>query len=83
MGPRGWYLGPLEYQYWGWGRCRRFPWLPRWWWTGIHGPLTPYAEPYWVPPMSKEGEIAMLEEEEKMLGQELTRIRKRLEELGK
>jgi hypothetical protein len=33
--------------------------------------------------MSKEGEIAMLEEEEKMLGQELTRIRKRLEELGK
>ena len=34
----------------GWGRgfgnpypfCRWFPWLPRWWWTGIYGPVTPY-----------------------------------------
>ncbi len=23
---------------WGW-RCRWFPWLPRWWWTGIYGPV--------------------------------------------
>ena len=29
----------------GWGRgnpypfCRWFPWLPRWWWTGMYGPV--------------------------------------------
>ena len=29
----------------GWGRgnpypfCRWFPWLPRWWWTGMYGPI--------------------------------------------
>ncbi|MDI6859032.1 MAG: hypothetical protein QMC85_00900 [Methanocellales archaeon] len=25
--------------------CRRFPWMPRWWWTGMYGPITPYV-PY-------------------------------------
>ena len=25
--------------------CRFFPWLPRWWWTGIYGPISPYT-PY-------------------------------------
>ncbi|RLG56711.1 MAG: hypothetical protein DRN88_03855 [Candidatus Hydrothermarchaeota archaeon] len=28
--------------------CRFFPWLPRWWWTGIYGPITPYT-PYIYP----------------------------------
>lgn len=23
---------------WSW-RCRWFPWLPRWWWTGVYGPV--------------------------------------------
>ena len=27
----------------GLGSCRWFPWLPRWWWTGMYGPITPYA----------------------------------------
>lgn len=35
----------------GWGRgwsgnpyvCARFPWLPRWWWTGMYGPMTPFT----------------------------------------
>jgi hypothetical protein len=67
------------YAYWGRGRCRWFPWLPRWWWTGMYGPMTPYG----MPPQSKDDEIAMLEEEAKMAEQELERIRKRLEELKK
>ena len=57
MGPFGWGMGMYGYPYWGW-RCRRFPWLPRWWWTGMYGPITPsttapgtpytqyYASPY-------------------------------------
>ena len=67
----------------GGGRCRRFPWLPRWWWTGIYGEITPYTTPNMMPPMSKENEAAALEEEEKAMEQELDRIRKRLEELRK
>ncbi len=43
----GAWLGWSSY-YWpwlNWWRCRWFPWLPRWWWTGIYGPLTwtPYG----------------------------------------
>ncbi|MGB9717554.1 MAG: DUF5320 domain-containing protein [Thermoproteota archaeon] len=75
MGPWGWFT----YPYWAWWRCRWFPWLPRWWWMGIYGPITPY----WMPPMSREDEIAMLQEEARILEQELDAIRKRLEELGK
>jgi len=62
---------------WVWGRCRWFPWLPRWWWSGIYGPLTPYA------PIPKEQEIAMLKNQEKMIEQALEQIRKRLKELKK
>lgn len=25
--------------------CRWFPWLPRWWWTGIYGPISPFGYP--------------------------------------
>ncbi|MEM3733892.1 MAG: DUF5320 domain-containing protein [Nitrososphaerales archaeon] len=79
MGPWGWLLEPYTYLYWSRSRCRWFPWLPRWWWTGIYGPLAPY----WMPPIPKETVIAMLEDEAKMLEQELELIRKRLEELKK
>jgi len=48
--------------------------LPRWWWTGLYGPITPYAIP-------KEQEIVALEDEAKMLEQTLEEIKKRLEEL--
>ncbi|MHC1567019.1 MAG: hypothetical protein ACXQT5_00945 [Candidatus Syntropharchaeia archaeon] len=36
---RGWWYG---------GRCWRFPWLPRWWWTGMYGPW--YPAPYYSYP---------------------------------
>jgi hypothetical protein len=42
--------------------------LPRWWWTGLYGPITPYAVP-------KEQEIAALEDEAKMLEQTLVEIK--------
>ncbi|MFZ2070259.1 MAG: hypothetical protein WAV32_01375 [Halobacteriota archaeon] len=25
--------------------CRRFPWMPRWWWTGMYGPIAPWTYP--------------------------------------
>ena len=65
------------YPYWPWGRCRGFPWLPRWWWSGIYGPITPYTA------IPKEQEIAMLENQAEWLEQMLEQIRKRLEELKK
>jgi len=46
----------------------------------MYGPVTPYYGPM-AYPMSKEDEIAMLEEEAKFLEQELTRVKKRLDEL--
>ncbi len=40
----------------GWGGnpyvCARFPWLPRWWWTGMHGPMTPFTGAPGMPYMS-------------------------------
>jgi hypothetical protein len=42
MGPYGWLMAGYGYPYWGW-RCRWFPWLPRWWWTGAYGPITPFT----------------------------------------
>ncbi|MGQ9718515.1 MAG: DUF5320 domain-containing protein [Nitrososphaerales archaeon] len=54
-----------------------------WWWTGMYRSITQYTTPYWMPPMSKEDEIAMLEDEVKMQEQRLESIRKRLEELKK
>ncbi|MGQ9514489.1 MAG: DUF5320 domain-containing protein [Thermoproteota archaeon] len=82
IGPWGWFPGQYVYPYWGWGRCRWFPWLPRWWWTGIYGPISPYYRPM-TPPISKEEEVAMLEQEAKFLELELAQIKKRLEELKK
>jgi len=86
MGPWGWFQAPYAYPYWGWGRCRWFPWLPRRWWTGMYGPITPYTTtpytaPYWgTPTITKEQEIAMLEDQAKIFERELEQIRKRLKE---
>jgi hypothetical protein len=78
MGPYGWFVTPYAYLYW---RCRWLPWLPRWWWTGIYGPIT--WTPYGVPVLPKEQEIAMLEDHAKFLEEQLVEIRKRIEELKK
>ena len=88
---RGWFRGnPHPF-------CRWFPWLPRWWWTGMYGPVQ------WTPQgpvlasqapvqqqMTKEQEIRYLEqelkaieEEKKMLEQASESIKKRIEELKK
>ena len=53
---------------WGWG------WHRRWW-------MPPYA--WGWAPIPKEDEIAMLEEQARILERELESIRKRLEELKK
>ncbi len=89
--------------YYGWpaygGRCFRFPWLPRWWWTGMYGPIDPYT-PHWPstqynPPgyagawpspfgaLSKEDERAALEQHMKSLEDELSRVKQRLDELSR
>lgn len=73
----------MSYPYWLWGRCRWFPWLPRWWWTGVYGPTLPWMTPYGVPALPREQEIAMLEDQAKFLEEQLTEIRKRIEELKK
>jgi hypothetical protein len=89
MGPAGWayvssyaYLGAYPrpafyYPFWarrggwrGWGRG--FGW--RWWWP-------PFAWAWALP--SKEDEVAMLEEQSRILEHELERIKKRLEDLKK
>jgi hypothetical protein len=69
-----WYASPHRYQY--WGRCRWFPWLPRWWWTGLYGAMYPYS-------ISKEQEKTILKEQVAVLEQELVSIKRRLEELEK
>ena len=58
--------------------CARFPWLPRWWWTN---PDT--AGEYHVPPAaSTEQRRKYLEDHMKLLEQEISEVRKRLEEVG-
>ncbi|MEA1869111.1 MAG: DUF5320 domain-containing protein [Euryarchaeota archaeon] len=82
----GWYGEGIDSPYY-WGRCRRFPWLPRWWWAMPATPYTPpapapvsgYAPPVWT----EEQELAMLESHAAMLGQQLEQIKKILEEVKK
>ena len=70
--------------YLGWGRCRRFPWLPRWWWSGMYGPMSPHGAPYWgAPSMTKEQEVEMLEDQAGALERELEEVKKRIQELKK
>ena len=64
-----WAYNPNYRRY--WGRCLRFPWLPRWWWA--------YPE-YWQEPTPKE-EKEILREELKALREEMKIIEERLKEL--
>ena len=82
---RGWFgprfISGFGRGFWGWhgnpySYCRWYPWLPRWWWTGLYGPMSAYTMP-------KEQEITLLQDEVKMLEQTLVDVRKRLEELQK
>ena len=76
-----------------WGRCRRFPWMPRRWWAMPAMPYAPaptpapmpsYAPPAYAPPAwTEEQELSMLESQAAMLEQQLEQIKKRLEELNK
>ena len=63
-----WYPQTTSKQLWLW-RCRWFPWMPRWWWTGMYGPIewtkngprlvTQQNQPQGVP-SSREEEIELL-----------------------
>lgn len=79
MGPWSWLMMP--YLYWGWDRCRWFPWLPRWWWMGIYSPMASFA--YGYPWLSKGEELRFLEDQAKFLEEQLNDIKKRIEELKK
>lgn len=74
IGPWGRFARHYGYQY--WGRCRWFPWLPRWWWAGLYGTMDPYMIP-------EEQEITRLKAQIKVLEQELGNVNRRLEELKK
>jgi len=71
-----------SYAYWFW-RCRWFPWLPRWWWMGIYGPLTPHISLPAYARLPKEQELVILEGQRKILEEALSQINKRMEELKK
>ena len=68
----------------GWGqayttdptRCARFPWLPRWWWSN---PDYQGQVPFVPPTTSQEKEY--LEDQKKFLEENISEIRKRLDEL--
>jgi hypothetical protein len=60
--------------------CRRFPWLPGWWLTGIYRPTTHFT---WQPTLPKEQEITVLENQKRLIEEELSQINKRLAELKK
>lgn len=82
--------GYYPYTFW---RCRWFPWLPRWWWTGMYGPVSygpygpqlaqPYAEPY--TPYTYPGAVPQIpkEEEMKMLEEQEKYLREQLEGISK
>ncbi|MGC8913730.1 MAG: hypothetical protein ACP5LE_07405 [Thermoplasmata archaeon] len=79
--------GYLGYPY---GTCRWFPWLPRWWWSGMYGPVTwSSSGPVLSSQVgSREEEIAILENEltameseKKGIEEAINATRKRIEEL--
>ena len=75
MGPAGWFMWPY------WAQWLRY-WYP-WSWYGVpYYGYTGYGLPY-APPMTKEQETAMLQDQAKALQQELDRINARLKELQK
>ena len=70
----GYQFGYVGSPFW---RCRWFPLLPRRWWAGMYGPITPFD----TLNMSKEQETAMLTEQMKLLEQQIDQVKKRLEEI--
>ena len=69
----------------GYGRCSRFPWLPRWWWmSGQTSPYTPNV-PYSPTPQQEsemlKSESEMLNEEIKAFNEQLKAISQRITEL--
>lgn len=98
----GYYRYPAPFGFWsGWvrgnpfGFCRWFPWLPRWWWTGMYGPvqctpqgpvLTSQVSQQTQPiqlQMSKEEEINYLEQELKALEEERNLIEQEIDSIKK
>ena len=74
--------GWMRFGYPGW-RCRWFPWLPRWWWTGLYGPVRWVEGP--VIEETKiygrdylEDELRRLEEEKRSIEEEIKAIKERL-----
>ena len=68
---RGWRMGRGM----GWGRCFRFPWLPRWWWA-----YPEYQNRFEVPQPTQKEEKEMLNEELEILQEEIKVIKDRLNE---
>ena len=68
---------------WFW-RCRWFPWLPRWWWTGMYGPVqwTPQGPVISQPSVSttpvQTTDIEYLKRQKQALEQELKAIEDQL-----
>ncbi len=91
------YNYPVTAYPWFW-RCRWFPWLPRWWWTGMYGPVvwTPQG-PFLQSQLtfqpqqsfqpffqpSPQDELSYLENELKMLEEERKAIEKEIESIKK
>jgi len=82
----------------GWpGFCRWFPWMPRWWWSGMYGPVEwtpqgpvlasqttqPVTPMQFQPQMTKEQEIQYLEQELKALEEEKKALEDELESIKK
>ena len=65
----------------GW-RCRRYPWLPRWWWTSRNELFTPKL-PYGISSMSKEQEKDWLMFQQRCLEQIIAQLQQRLNVLQK
>ena len=61
---------------WGWGRCFRFPWLPRWWWA-----YPEYWQEFRAPQPTPTEEKEMLKEELRALREEIKVVEERLKEL--
>jgi hypothetical protein len=83
--PRGRGRGGFSRGFWGWPGnpypfCRFFPWLPRRWWRGSYGPLTPWTT-YGAPASPQDQELTGLEDRIKGLERTLEQISKRLDEL--
>ncbi|RLJ10330.1 MAG: hypothetical protein DRP15_00265 [Candidatus Aenigmatarchaeota archaeon] len=75
----------------GFGRCFWYPWLPRWWWTGMYGnvvwtPSGPKLESELTEEekkLSKDEEIKTIQEEQEMVKEEIKNLQQYLEDLQK